>query len=64
MLGSSRSRHRFTTALAGLGLLVTGAALQVGTGAPAHAATAYRVLFDDGHAEEAGNADWIISTSK
>ncbi|MEU2334345.1 hydrolase [Streptomyces sp. NPDC013172] len=64
MLGSSRSRHRLTTALAGLGLLVTGAALQVGTGAPAHAATTYRVLFDDGHAEEAGNADWIISTSK
>ncbi|MEU9454052.1 hydrolase [Streptomyces sp. NPDC048277] len=65
MLGSSRSRHRLTTALAGFGLLVSGAALQVGTAAaPAHAATTYRVLFDDGHAEEAGNADWIISTSK
>ncbi|WP_316767315.1 hydrolase [Streptomyces sasae] len=65
MLGSSRSRHRLTTALAGFALLATGAALQVGTGAaPAHAATTYRVLFDDGHAEEAGNADWIISTSK
>ncbi|MEU0966771.1 hydrolase [Streptomyces sp. NPDC005917] len=65
MLGSRRSRHRVTTALAGFGLLVTGAALQVGTAAaPAHAATTYRVLFDDGHAEEAGNADWIISTSK
>ncbi|MEU1338602.1 hydrolase [Streptomyces sp. NPDC090075] len=65
MLGSSRSRHRLTTALAGFALLVTGAALQVGTAAtPAHAATTYRVLFDDGHAEEAGNADWIISTSK
>ncbi|MFD8721031.1 hydrolase, partial [Streptomyces sp. NPDC059629] len=65
MLGSSRSRHRLTTALAGFALLATGAALQVGTGAaPARAATTYRVLFDDGHAEEAGNADWIISTSK
>jgi hypothetical protein len=65
MFGSSRSRHRITTALAGFALLVTGAALQVGTAAaPAHAATTYRVLFDDGHAEEAGNADWIISTSK
>ncbi|MFF5302617.1 hydrolase [Streptomyces sp. NPDC013161] len=65
MLGSRRSRRRLTTALAGLGLFVTGAALQVTTTAtPAHAATTNRVLFDDGHAEEAGNADWIISTSK
>ncbi|WP_369227543.1 hydrolase [Streptomyces sp. R39] len=65
MLGSSRSRHGLTTALAGFALLVTGAALQVGTAAtPAHAASTYNVLFDDGHAEEAGNADWIISTSK
>ncbi|MEV6486334.1 hydrolase [Streptomyces sp. NPDC051576] len=65
MLGSRRSRRRLTTALAGLGLLVTGGALQVTTTAtPAHAATTHRVLFDDGHAEEAGNADWIISTSK
>jgi hypothetical protein len=29
---------------------------------PAHAAT-YSVLFDDNHAETAGNADWIISSS-
>ncbi|MER7638887.1 hydrolase [Streptomyces sp. NPDC126522] len=65
MLGSRRSRRRLTTALAGLGLFVTGAALQVTTTAtPAHAATTHRVLFDDAHAEEAGNADWIISTSK
>ncbi|MFE3164852.1 hydrolase [Streptomyces sp. NPDC059224] len=65
MSGSSRSRHRITTALAGFALFAAGAALQVGTAAaPAHAATTYRVLFDDGHAEEAGNADWIISTSK
>jgi hypothetical protein len=35
------------------------------TNAPhAHAATAkHRVLFDDSHAETAGNADWIISTA-
>ncbi|WP_328685380.1 hydrolase [Streptomyces sp. NBC_00343] len=65
MLGSRRSRRRLTTALAGLGLFVTAAAFQVTTtAAPAHAATTNRVLFDDGHAEEAGNADWIISTSK
>ncbi|MFJ9904673.1 hydrolase [Streptomyces sp. NPDC101152] len=65
MLGSRRSRHRLTTALAGLGLLVTGAAFQVaGPATPARAATTHRVLFDDGHAEEAGNADWIISTGK
>ncbi|MEU2424200.1 hydrolase, partial [Streptomyces sp. NPDC007851] len=65
MLGSSRSRHRLTTALAVFGLLAAGAAVQAtSAAAPAHAATTYRVLFDDGHAEEAGNADWIISTSK
>lgn len=28
-----------------------------------HAAPVFRVLFDDAHAETAGNADWIISTS-
>ncbi|MET9449959.1 hydrolase [Streptomyces cinerochromogenes] len=64
MLGSRRSRHRCTTALAGLGLLLTGAALQVGSGTPAHAATTHRILFDNAHAETAGNADWIISTSQ
>ncbi|MEU6595503.1 hydrolase [Streptomyces sp. NPDC046881] len=64
MLGSRRSRRRCTTALAGLGLLVTGATLQVGTGTPAHAATPHRILFDNAHAETAGNADWIVSTSQ
>ncbi|MGW7404777.1 hydrolase [Streptomyces sp. NPDC054833] len=65
MLGSRRSRRRLTTALAGFGLLVTGAALQVGTTAtPAQAATTHRILFDNAHAETAGNADWIISTSQ
>ncbi|MDX2592469.1 MULTISPECIES: hydrolase [Streptomyces] len=65
MLGSWRSRRRLTTVLAGLGLFVTSAALQVGTDAtPAHAATTHRVLFDNAHAETAGNADWIVSTSQ
>lgn len=65
MRGLTRSRHRLTTALAAFGLLATGAAAQAtATATPAHAATTHRVLFDDGHAEEAGNADWIISTSK
>ncbi|MBL1084616.1 hydrolase [Streptomyces actinomycinicus] len=64
MPGSPRSRRRFTTALAGFGLLLTGAAVQVGTGTPARAATTHRVLFDNAHAETAGNADWIISTSQ
>src|SRR5262249_47533876 len=66
MLGLTRSRHRITTAFAVLGLLTTAAAVVKTTSAatPAHAATTYNVLFDDGHAEEAGNADWIISTSK
>ncbi|MFF4486628.1 hydrolase [Streptomyces sp. NPDC001544] len=65
MLGPRRSRHRVTTALAGFGLLVTGAAVQLSTSAtPAHAATTHRILFDNAHAETAGNADWIISTSQ
>ncbi|MET7380837.1 hydrolase [Streptomyces sp. NPDC005526] len=65
MLGSRRFRRRVTTALTGLGLLVGSAALQVGaTAAPAHAATTHRILFDNAHAETAGNADWIISTSQ
>jgi hypothetical protein len=32
--------------------------------APAHAATARRVLFDNTKAETAGNADWIVSTAQ
>ncbi|MFJ9536045.1 hydrolase [Streptomyces sp. NPDC101225] len=65
MLGPARSRHRLTTALAASALLAGGVAAQFAvTAAPAHAATPHRILFDDGHAEEAGNADWIISTSK
>ncbi|MFR9793011.1 hydrolase [Streptomyces sp. MB22_4] len=64
MLGSMRSRRRLTTALAGFGMLLTGAAIQVGASAPAQAATTHRVLFDNAHAETAGNADWVISTSQ
>lgn len=30
----------------------------------AHASTTYNVLFDNAHAETAGNADWVISTSQ
>ncbi|MGX5185280.1 hydrolase [Streptomyces avermitilis] len=64
MLGFRRSRPRLTTALTVFGLLATGAAVQASTAAPAHAATTHRVLFDNGHAETAGNADWIVSTSQ
>ncbi|MFF3160577.1 hydrolase [Streptomyces sp. NPDC003273] len=65
MFGSRRSLRPFTTALAGLGLFVTAAAWQIGAApAPAHAATTHRILFDNAHAETAGNADWIISTSQ
>ncbi|WP_369044170.1 hydrolase [Streptomyces sp. Midd1] len=63
MLGLGRS-PRITTALAVFGLLVTGVAVQAAAGTPVHAATPHRVLFDNGHAETAGNADWIISTSQ
>ncbi|MEU6284195.1 hydrolase [Streptomyces sp. NPDC047028] len=65
MLGSRRSPRTLTTALAGLGLFLTSAALQFGAGTTeAHAATTHRILFDNAHAETAGNADWIISTSQ
>jgi hypothetical protein len=65
MLGARTFPRSVTAALAGFGLLVTGAALQLGAAAgPAHAATSHRVLFDNAHAETAGNADWIISTSQ
>ncbi|MFE9097415.1 hydrolase [Streptomyces sp. NPDC007264] len=65
MPGLIRSRRRLTTALAVFGLLTAGAAVQATAAAtPAHAATPHRVLFDNAHAETAGNADWIISTSQ
>ncbi|NNN35981.1 hydrolase [Streptomyces sp. S3(2020)] len=65
MPGPTRPRHRLTTSLAVLGLLVTGAAVHTAaTATPAEAATPHRVLFDNAHAETAGNADWIISTSQ
>ncbi|POX51316.1 hydrolase [Streptomyces sp. Ru71] len=65
MPGTTRPRRTVTTVLAALGLCLTGAALQTAaTPTPAHAATPHRVLFDNAHAETAGNADWIISTSQ
>ncbi|MGW1601710.1 hydrolase [Streptomyces eurythermus] len=64
MLGRKRSRRGGTTALAGAALLLASVAVQAGTGTPAHAAATHRVLFDNAHAETAGNADWIISTSQ
>ncbi|MFF2379815.1 hydrolase [Streptomyces sp. NPDC058108] len=62
MLGFRTSRHRLASALAVFGLVAAGATVQAS--APAAAATPHRVLFDNGHAETAGNADWIISTSQ
>ncbi|WP_030613828.1 hypothetical protein [Streptomyces fulvoviolaceus] len=58
-----RPRRRLSAVLAGIGLLVTGTAVQVAA-TPAAAATPHRILFDNAHAETAGNADWIISTSQ
>lgn len=43
--------------------LTTTASASTGTASPAIASSA-RILFDNGHAETAGNADWIISTSQ
>jgi hypothetical protein len=66
MLGSGNShRRRLIGAVAVLGALTTGTAVQAVQAAPtAAAATGNRVLFDNAHAETAGNADWIISTSQ
>ncbi|MET9462635.1 hydrolase, partial [Streptomyces canus] len=65
MLGlSTATPRRFTTALTVLGLLTAGATLQASVATPAAAATTHRVLFDNAHAETAGNADWIVSTSQ
>jgi hypothetical protein len=61
-----------TAALVACGALVAMGAATVAPAAAAphaaavapHATGVHRVLFDDSKAEEAGNADWIISTSK
>ncbi|CAM5718252.1 M6 family metallopeptidase [Streptomyces canus] len=63
MLGLTVPRHRLGAVLAGFSLVVAGVAVQV-TATPAAAATPHRVLFDNAHAETAGNADWIVSTSQ
>ncbi|MGW2056638.1 hydrolase [Streptomyces sp. NPDC001840] len=77
MLGSGNSRRRrLIGATVVLGALAAGTAAQTAQAvpaaqaapgaqaAPAAAAATHRVLFDNAHAETAGNADWIISTSQ
>lgn len=65
MLGLTLPRHRLGAVLAGFGLVAAGVTVQAAaTAVPAAAATPHRVLFDNAHAETAGNADWIISTSQ
>lgn len=66
MLGSGNSRRRrLIGSTVVLGALTTGTAVQAVQAAPtAVAAATHRVLFDNAHAETAGNADWIISTSQ
>ncbi|MEV6161725.1 hydrolase [Streptomyces sp. NPDC052052] len=67
MLGL-RKASGLTAALAAFGLLAAGAAAQANAAPAAVSATTattpHRVLFDNAHAETAGNADWIISTSQ
>jgi hypothetical protein len=63
MLGPTLSRHRLGAVLAGVGLVAAGVVVQA-SATPAAAATPHRILFDNAHAETAGNADWIISTSQ
>ncbi|WP_069758546.1 hydrolase [Streptomyces sp. LUP47B] len=62
MLGLTVPRHRLGAVLAGFSLVAAGVAVQAAT--PAAAATPHRILFDNAHAETAGNADWIISSSQ
>ena len=47
-----------------VGLLPRLAAASIPGKAPAAPAVVFAVLFDNAHAETAGNADWIISTSQ
>ncbi|WP_406390614.1 immune inhibitor A [Streptomyces sp. NBC_00882] len=63
MLGLTVPRHRLGAVLAGFSLIAAGVAVQVAA-TPAAAATPHRILFDNAHAETAGNADWIISTGQ
>ncbi|MEV3908202.1 hydrolase [Streptomyces canus] len=63
MLGLTVPRHRLGAVLAGFSLVAAGVAVQVAA-TPAAAATPHRILFDNAHAETAGNADWIISTGQ
>ncbi|MFF0096288.1 hydrolase [Streptomyces canus] len=63
MLGLTVPRHRLGAVLAGFSLVAAGVAVQA-TATPAAAATPHRILFDNAHAETAGNADWIVSTSQ
>lgn len=59
---SSRVAMLAVAALVG-GTALTTISLASGTGS-AHAATTYKVLFDNSHAETSGQGDWIISTSQ
>ncbi|MFE0458777.1 putative Ig domain-containing protein [Kitasatospora sp. NPDC058965] len=72
---TTRRTGRLRPVLAGAAALVALGALSAGqagaaptaangSAAPAATAAKHRVLFDAAHAETAGNADWIISTSE
>lgn len=45
-------------------LMLCSLALMIRISPHAHASSSYRVLFDNAHAETAGNADWVISGSQ
>ncbi|MFF3561561.1 hydrolase [Streptomyces sp. NPDC002574] len=64
MPGSALPRRRLAASTAVLGALLAVTAVQAATPTTGHAATPHRVLFDNAHAETAGNADWVISTSQ
>ncbi len=59
------SRHRFFLLCLTIAIVFVLSLLILAQHGPlAHATTGYNVLFDNAHAETAGNADWIISTSQ
>ncbi|GCE16058.1 choice-of-anchor J domain-containing protein [Tengunoibacter tsumagoiensis] len=60
----SRFYARLFFAFLAFSLVITSVLLLLLQHNPVHAAAQYNVLFDNAHAETAGNADWVISTSQ
>lgn len=61
---SDQTAVRWGSALIALLTLLGFGSVTTAAAAPAPAAAAPRILFDNSHEETAGNADWIVSTSQ